>query len=136
MELPLDFQPGLGFQDFIWRKFGLPIKARPGQLSGFFTLVVSFGRCKSKLSQALVSKLLQSVLGGRASDFRVSLLHDRVFKFMVSLKQVGFHVYKLHSYACDLFKLYFHLWGNGGPAWIREFQAYAEDESNSWTHVP
>jgi len=83
----------------------------------------------------LVSKLLQAIRGGRASDFHVSVLHDRVFKFVVSSKQVGFHVYKLHSYTYDFFKLYFHQCGNVGPAWIREYQAYEADESNSWTYV-
>lgn len=76
------------------------------------------------------------MLGGRTSDFRVSLLHGRVFKFVVSSKQVDFQIYKLGSYSCDLFKLYFHLWGNGGPAWIRETRFFAEEELKSWTHVP
>jgi len=35
----------------------------------------------------------------------------------------------------DLFKQYFHLWGNGEPSWIRKAQIYAEEEFNSWTHV-
>jgi len=90
MEFSLDLQPGLDFQAFIRHKFGLPINARAGSERGSFILVVSFGRCKSKLSPLLVGHILQAVLDGRALDFWVSLLQDRVFSFVVSSKQVGF----------------------------------------------
>ena len=90
IEFSLDLQPGLDFQAFIRHKFGLPINARAGSERGSFILVVSFGRCKSKLSPLLVGHILQAVLDGRALDFWVSLLQDRVFSFVVSSKQVGF----------------------------------------------
>ncbi|RLM75080.1 hypothetical protein C2845_PM15G01530 [Panicum miliaceum] len=50
MASPLDLQPGLDFQSFIWRKLGLPINVRAGLERESFVLVVSFGRCKLHLS--------------------------------------------------------------------------------------
>ena len=58
---------------------------------------------------------LEAALGGSAIDLRVSHVKDKVFSFQVSCMQVGFISMDLRSFACDLFKCYFHLWGNGGP---------------------
>lgn len=78
-----------------------------------FFLVASFGRCKFRLSPILVGFLLQATIGGVAKDFEVLPLSDRVFCFSVSLSGVGFHVVKLHSFECSLYKVYFHVWSNG-----------------------
>ena len=78
-----------------------------------FFLVVSFGRCKFQLSPTSVSVILQATIGGLAGDFDVLALGDRFFRFSVSSRLVGFHIFKLRSFECSLFKIFFHLWGNG-----------------------
>jgi hypothetical protein len=82
-----------------------------------------------------VGLLLQSFVGGEADLFRVSQLADRVFRFSVSYKVVGFAVYHLRSYSCSVFKAYLHLWNSGGPNWFIEWQRYSAEESNSWKLV-
>jgi hypothetical protein len=62
-------------------------------------------------------------------------LSDRVFRFSLSCKDVGFAVYRRHSYICPLFKAYLHLWNSGGPNWIKEWQLYSDEESSSWKLV-
>jgi hypothetical protein len=79
-----------------------------------------------------VGLLLQSLIGGEADLFRVSHLSDRVFRFSLSCKNVGFAVYRLRSYSCSAFKAYLHLWNSGGPNWIIEWHRYSEEESKSW----
>jgi hypothetical protein len=82
-----------------------------------------------------VGLLLQSFIGGAADLFRVSPLSDRVFRFSLSCKNVGFTVYRLRSYSCSVFKAYLHLWNSGGPNWIIEWLCYSEEESKSWKLV-
>lgn len=68
--------------------------------------------------------MLQASLGGSASAFSPVSLGDRVFKFQVADKKVRFFIYNLKSYECDQFKIFFHLWSDGGPR--------SEDESRRW----
>jgi hypothetical protein len=78
-------------------------------------LWLSFGRCKFRLSDVSVGSFLQAAIGGVAGHFHVSQLSPRVFKFLVSSHLVGFFVRRLNFFECNCFKLYFHLWGGGGP---------------------
>jgi hypothetical protein len=134
--LSLDFSVGLHFEDWIFRKFNRPINPLPGKFDRHeFLLVVSFGRCSSRLCEESVGLLLQSLIGGSAKLFRPLQLSDRVFRFSLSCKEVGFAVYRRHSFSCSSFKAYLHLWNSGGPNWIKEWQLFLEDESNSWTIV-
>ena len=127
----LNFHPGVGVQDVIQSKFGCSVSpAVPGRA---FFLVASFGRCKLKLSPVSVGFLLQATIGGVAEDFEVLPLSDRVFRFSVSLSGVGFHVVKLHSFECSLYKIYFHLWSNGGPHWFKEWKSFCSEEEASWS---
>jgi hypothetical protein len=82
-----------------------------------------------------VGLLLQSSVGGEAGLFRVSQLADRVFRFLLSCRIVGFAVYRLRSYSCSMFKAYLHLWNSGGPNWFIEWQRYSVEESKSWKLV-
>ena len=100
-----------------------------------FFLVVSFGRCKFQLSPTSVSVILQATIGGLAGDFDVLALGDRFFRFSVSSRLVSFHIFKLRSFECSLFKIFFHLWGNGGPNWIREWKLFCGEEEASWSVV-
>jgi hypothetical protein len=132
----LVFFDGLRFQDWIFNKFNRPINPIPGKFDRHeFFLVVSFGRCSMRLCPESVGLLLQSFVGGEAVLFRVSQLADRVFRFSISCKVVGFAVYHLRSYSCSVFKAYLHLWNFGGPNWFIEWQRYSVEESKSWKLV-
>lgn len=48
---------------------------------------------------------------------------------------MGFHVYNLRSYECANFKIYFHLWGNGGPQDMQEVRRWQPEEDQEWTQV-
>jgi hypothetical protein len=66
----LNFRPGRVVEAEIRRKFGTsvsPISPQPHP----FLLVVSFGRCKYRLTSLSVSLILQAVIGGLAHDFQV-----------------------------------------------------------------
>ena len=115
MELPgLSFHPGVGVQATIMERFGLPVTSS-GVSSSVFFLLASFGRCKFCLCPLSVGLLLEATIGGVAWDFSVLQLGPRVFRFFVSSKVVGFHIFKLVSFECSCYKVFFHLWGNGGP---------------------
>jgi hypothetical protein len=105
-------------------KFGLPVSFDPSFSPRQFFLVLSFGRCKFKSTEASSVVLLQSVIGGIAENFRILSLGDRVFRFSVSSHNVGFHVYQLRSFECTLFKLYFNLWHGGGPNYLSEYRRW------------
>lgn len=62
-----------------------------------------------------IQHLLVVVLGGSRTAFRVVQLGDRVLRFSVASHLVGFHIYKLRSFECHDFKVFFHLWHGGGP---------------------
>jgi hypothetical protein len=59
----LDLQPGLDFEENVWKIFGSSVSPPPrGRFSAFF-LVISFRRCKFRLSPWPVGLLLQASLG-------------------------------------------------------------------------
>ncbi|KXG35793.1 hypothetical protein SORBI_3002G229200 [Sorghum bicolor] len=98
-------------------------------------MVVAFGRCKFHLSEVSVSSILQATIGGQAALFCVEQLAPRVFKFRVGSKPVGIFIGRSFSFECDLFKLFFHLWGAGGPNWQKELALYLNEEESSWSAV-
>lgn len=132
MDLPgLSFGTGLNVQKHIWDDLGLPI-SNPALGRDSFFLVVAFRRCKFRLSCDSVGLILQATIGGVASDFRVFQLDDRVFHFVVAAKSVGLFVRNLNSFECKLYKLFFFLWGNGGPNWRNELRLFLLEEEQSW----
>lgn len=128
------FSPGLKLQSEIWKKFKLLVSVSSSELDPFF-LVVAFGHCKFHLSVRSVSLILQASIGGNTSLFKVLHLSDRVFRFSVFSKPVRLFIFNLLSFECDLFKLSFHLWGNGGPNWHQEFKLFSAEEERSSTKV-
>lgn len=135
MELPgLSFRPGVGVQAAVFQKFGLSVSPVGASPSVFF-LVASFGRCKFKLCPLSVGLILQATIGGSASDFGVIFLSDRVFRFSVSSKSVGFHIFNLRRFVCEEYKIFFNLWGNGGPRWDLELEAFYREEAASWSLI-
>lgn len=136
MALPgLSFAAGLKVQAHVERAFGLPVTF-PDLVPSSFTLVAAFGRCKFRLDIASVSTILQATLGGSAAHFRISFLSDRTFKFFVCSRRVGFYVAGLQSFSCQLYAVTFHLWGNGGPNWRKEFALFQLEEERSWSPAP
>jgi hypothetical protein len=78
-------------------------------------MAISFGCAKFKLDIDTVSLALESCLGGSSEDLTVVHFRERVFRFSLASKQVGFMVSSVKSFSCSAFKCYFNLWGNGGP---------------------
>jgi hypothetical protein len=54
--------------------------------------LASFGWCKFRLSKQSVGFLLQATIGGTAVDFRPQQISERVFKFVVNSRNMGFQV--------------------------------------------
>jgi hypothetical protein len=122
MDLPgLNPRPGRVVEAKIRRKFGTSITLASSNSCSFF-LVVSFGRCRYRLSILSVSSILQAVIRGSTHDLHVVFLSDQVFRFSVSSLHVGFHIYKLKSFECEQFRLFFHLWNGGGPNYALEYR--------------
>jgi hypothetical protein len=109
----------IGVQTVVQHHFGELVNHYPIHGGKAFHLLVSFGRCKFKLSKFSVGLILQATIGGDAVDFRPQQISDRVFRFVVAPRNVRFHVYNLHSFNCDQFVLYFNLWSDGGALNMR-----------------
>ena len=125
--------PGQSIQKVIYNKFRSSVS--PVSISHALFLVASFGRSKFKLSPSSVGSILQATIGGVSEDFNVVQLADRVFRFSVSSKWVGFHIVNLRSFECSQFKIFFHFWGFGGPNWRREWRLFCLEEDASWSVV-
>ena len=98
-----------------------------------FFLVAFFGRSRFRLSEDVVSLLLQSCLGGNAFAFKVVQFYSSGFKFSDGSKDVGFFIYNLQSFSYKDFAVFFGLWGNGGANWQREFHLWTKKQNNEWT---
>ncbi|KQK04421.1 hypothetical protein BRADI_2g13426v3 [Brachypodium distachyon] len=133
-DLPLlDYRSGQSFAKSIFAKFRQPV--HPLCQSFKFSMVVSFGRADFWLSPASIAQVLEAAIGGRAALFQVSLIRDRVFKFSLCSKHVGFQVLAYCSFSCMHLKCYFHLWSNGGPNWQVEFKSWLAAEEAEWSVV-
>jgi len=136
MDLPgLDHCPGKGVEAEIHRRFNSPVSFDPSRSAREFFLVASFGRCKFCLSEFSVASLLQSVIGGSPSAFRIRFLSNRVFHFSVNSQEVGFHIYRLRAYECVNFKVFFHLWNRGGPNYALEYKRWSDEQASEWVEV-
>jgi hypothetical protein len=131
--LHLSLSHGRNFSKDVQHKFGLTV--HPSERFGHFLMVVSFGRAAFRLTEETVAAALESIIGGSASNMKISILRDRVFSFCFADKRVGFHILKLRMYRCSLFKCFFHLRGRGGPNWAREFNLWQSECQSEWTLV-
>jgi hypothetical protein len=131
----LDFRPGLLFEADVRRRFSSPVCPGSPHSPSAFWLVVSFGRCILKLDSISVGHLLQAAFGGSARGFMVLSLTDRVFRFTVSSKDVGFHIYNSRCIVRPEFKAFFNLWNSGGPNWNYEFKLFLQEENANWWFV-
>lgn len=130
----LSYAPVIEFQHYVWNSCNLRIHDQSGN-SSIFLLIVSFGRCKWRLSPGSVGFLLQADIGGFAASFEVVQLSDRVFRFSVCSKKVGLIIYNLRSFECAEFKLFFHFSNFGGPNWAREYRDFCLEEQSSLVEV-
>lgn len=136
IDLPgLDHRPGKVVQAEILRRFSSPVSFHPLVSRREFFMVLSFGRCVYRLSEQSAALILQAVIGGVADSFAVLRLADRVFRFSVHSKDVGFHIYKLRSFECSSFKMFFNLWHNGGPNYHLELANWEQEQANEWVHI-
>ncbi|KAJ1265092.1 hypothetical protein BS78_08G051900 [Paspalum vaginatum] len=120
MELPgLDFSPGKKFSAEVKARLRCCVSSSVG--SSGFLLLIAFGSCKFRLSDASVGVILQSVLGGHSSEFLALELEDRVFQFIV------------HSQAC--FEASFFLWNPNGLAAARKATTLHQKQVFQWVPV-
>jgi hypothetical protein len=99
ISMKLDFSSGYKFKNEIKKRFGSTV--HPLGKSNHFLIVVSFGRATFKLHEDVVGIALESCIGGNCDDLSVKYLNDRVFRFFVSSKAVGFMVNALGSFSCS-----------------------------------
>jgi hypothetical protein len=131
----INFHLGVGVQAAIRDHFGEHVNFFPESSLKEFFLLVSVGRCKYMLNEKYIGHILQATLGGCVVDFRPQPISDQVFKFVVASHNVGFHIYNLRSYSCKQYKVFFHLWSNGGAHWISELTKYEQEEDDQWTMI-
>jgi len=122
-------QPGRVVEAEILRRYGSSVTSDPSSAAKDFFLVLSVGRCKFRLSEHLIENLLQAVIGGSPRAFRVVQLDDRVFMFSVA----SYH--NLRSFECQDFKVFFHLWHNGGPNFKVEYRNWCIEQAAEWMEV-
>jgi hypothetical protein len=128
----LDFRLGINFEDSIRLRLASPVCPEHPDLPSAFWLVISFGRCIFKLDTDSVGFLLQASLVGYAAGFNVTQLSDRVFRFSVFSKAMGFHIYNSKCIDRTEFKAFFNLWNYGGPNWIPEYRNFIKEENANW----
>lgn len=117
------------------RRFSVPVCSGGPNSPSAFWLVVSFERCIFKLDSVSVGHLFQAAFGGFARGFKVLSLADRVFRFTVSSKDVGFHIYNSRCIVRPEFKAFFNLWNSGGPNWNYELRLFLQEENANWWFV-
>lgn len=64
--------------------------------------------------------ILQAVLGGMANDFRVVHQSGWMFRFSVASKRIGILVHHLGKFVCKEYAIFFTLWRNGAPDFVKE----------------
>lgn len=131
----LCFDHGVRFAALVSHRFALSVSPTSPLPQSAFRLVANFGRSAIRINVDSVGLMLQVCLGGIAKDFSVSHLLGWMFSFYVSCKDIGFMIYKLHSFSCKSYALFFHLWSGGGPNWHKEFALWCDEQDAEWTTV-
>jgi hypothetical protein len=105
----LYFESGIKFAALVSDRFGCSVSPSSPLSHLNFHLVASFGRSHVRLNEDSVSLMLQACPGEIAKDYNVFHLSEWMFSFSVSCKNVGFMIYKLKSFSCKSFAIFFHL---------------------------
>jgi hypothetical protein len=130
-----DASIGRAFSEKIKNLLGVQVAyGEKGPSSSFF-LLVSFSRFRFWLTIDAVQACLASILGGTSCNFSILQLDEQVLRFRVSCKRVGFLVLQLVSFACDSFKLAYHLCNDAGFQAALAFSKSDSGPSFSWTEV-
>jgi hypothetical protein len=128
----LDQSHGIQFSSKVRSLFNVPVVSSVADDARSFWLVASFSRSQFHLNEDSVSKILRSTLGGNPSSFSDLELEDRIFKFAVFDRRVGLHIYALKFFACDSFKVFFHLWNHSGLARARISRTLDQGPRYEW----
>lgn len=131
----IDFSPGISFSTKVRSLLHAPVASLSPGKAPSFSLIAAFGRCRFRLSEESAGILLQSVLGSSALDFCVTELEDRIFKFWVSSKHVGFLIYDLRKVECANFKLFFHLCNDRGFSLAKQATVSDQQPKYEWVTV-
>jgi hypothetical protein len=130
----LDQSHGIQFSK-VQSLFNAPVVSSVADDARSFWLVASFSRSRIRLNEDSVSKILHSTLGGIPLSFSVLELEDRLFKFAVFDRRVGLHIYAMKFFACDSFKVFFHLWNHSGLASARISRTLDQGPRYEWQPV-
>jgi hypothetical protein len=131
----LDFEKGKVFANDCIKKFGQRVNLDKFSSRKPFFLVCSFCRATFRLDVHTVALALQACFGGIAALYNVRGLRDRSFRFSVSSSDVGFEIYNQGALAQSSFKIFFNLWGQGGPNWTVEEKKFYKEQDKEWTEV-
>jgi hypothetical protein len=110
-----DFNQGKAFADSCLRKFRQRVNLDKFSRRNPFYLVCSFGRACFILDVHTVAIALQACFGGTTTLYNVKALRDRTFIFSASSSAIGFEIYNSVSYSHSSFKIFFNIYGQGGP---------------------
>ena len=131
----LDFSPGIAFSSEVLSLLGCPVISPFPDEEHSFWLIASFARSKLKIDEHNVGLILQSILGGVASEFAVVEIQDWMFKFTFFSRDVGLLVYKLGIVSNSIFKLSFNLWNERGMNLANSFISTSLGTHHPWIPV-
>lgn len=131
----LDYSHGARLEAQVRSRFGSSVASPSPDEASSFWLVAAFSRSRLKLHEHSIGSILQSVLGGTAISFVVVEIEDGFFKFTVISKAVGLFVYKLRSFKCSAFRVFFHLWNENGISFARKSLHADRGPVHEWTEV-
>ena len=81
----LDFTSGIAFSNKVLQHLGSPVISPFPDDAHSFWLIASFARCKIKIDETNVGLILQSILGGVASEFAVVEIQDWNLRFFLGM---------------------------------------------------
>jgi hypothetical protein len=128
-----DFKKGRDFEDAIFANYKSSVHFLCSPRGAFHLLVV-FRRYIFKLTDASVSMVIHSCLGGMPAGFHVQF-QDCHYLISVASKRVGFAVSNLKRVTTPFIDVYFHLWCDGGENWTHELRKWQQEEASSWQLV-
>lgn len=130
-----DLQRGRDFEAKVWHSCGKSFSFACPPNSGEFFLLVSFSRCRFRLTEDNVSYCLQVVMGGESESFLVSSLDNFVFCYVVSSKEMGLLIISLRTIVVEAFKLGFFLCNDHGFQKALDFSKLDCGPSYDWIEV-
>lgn len=112
--LTLDPSHGRSFSSKVRSLVGTSVVSDRPDAADSFWLLAAFSRSRLRLNDLSVGHILFSILGGEPSLLAIVEVEEHIFKFSVASKAVGLLIYRIQSFECDQFKVFFHLWNDKG----------------------